>query len=269
MPVIVSLDLETTGLDPTLDSIIEIGAVKFNDSRIDSEFTTLINPRKPIPAFITNLTGISNSMVQHAPFLQQALPELVDFIGNAPILGQNIGFDLAFLQKNGAFRNNPALDTYELAAVLMPTASRYNLGSLARQLGVLQPATHRALDDAKATHAVYLKLLAKIEELPLDLVAEILRLSEGLDWKGELPFRWSLQKMLHQGIKPKQGVIEAAGNLLYELSKPEKTKPLVPREITTPLDVDQLAEKLQPGGEFAQCFRALNTAPNKCKCYVR
>lgn len=254
MPFIVSLDLETTGLDPTLDSIIEIGAVKFNDSRIESEFTTLINPRKPIPAFITNLTGISNSMVQQAPFLQQALPELVDFIGNAPILGQNIGFDLAFLQKNGAFRNNPALDTYELAAVLMPTASRYNLGSLARQLGVLQPATHRALDDAKATHAVYLKLLAKMEELPLDLVAEILRLSEGLDWKGELPFRWSLQKMLHQGIKPKQGVIEAAGNLLYELSKPEKTKPLVPHEITTPLDVDQLAEKLQPGGEFAQCF---------------
>ena len=67
MPVIVSLDLETTGLDPNLDSVIEIGAVKFNQNRIDSEFSTLINPRKPIPQFISNLTGISNSMVQHAP----------------------------------------------------------------------------------------------------------------------------------------------------------------------------------------------------------
>jgi len=104
-------------------------------------------------------------------------------------LGQNISFDLAFLHKAGAFRDNAAIDTYELASVLMPTASRYNLGSLARQLGVLQPATHRALDDAKATHAVYLKLLEKLEELPLELVAEILRLSEDLGWKGELPFR--------------------------------------------------------------------------------
>jgi len=149
MPFIVSLDLETTGLDPTLDSIIEIGAVKFNENRIESEFSTLINPRKPIPPFITSLTGISNSMVQHAPMLQEALPELVDFIGEAPILGQNIGFDLAFLQKAGAARTNTSIDTYELASVLMPSASRYNLGSLARQLGVLQPATHRALDDAK------------------------------------------------------------------------------------------------------------------------
>ena len=253
MPVIVSLDLETTGLDPNLDSVIEIGAVKFNQNRIDSEFSTLINPRKPIPQFISNLTGISNSMVQHAPLLQEALPELVDFIGNAPILGQNIGFDLAFLHKAGAFRDNAAIDTYELASVLMPSASRYNLGSLARQLGVLLPATHRALDDAKATHAVYLKLLEKLEELPLELVAEILRLSEDLDWMGELPFRWTLQKLLHKGIQPKRALGEADG-LLYELSKPEKAKPLVPHEVIRPLDAEQLAETLQPGGEFDQHF---------------
>ena len=154
MPEIVSLDLETTGLDPNLDSVIEIGAVKFNQNRVDSEFSTLTNPRKPIAQFISNLTGISNSMVQNAPILQEALPELINFIGSAPILGQNISFDLAFLHKAGAFRDNAAIDTYELASVLMPSASRYNLGSLARQLGVLLPATHRALDDAKATHAV-------------------------------------------------------------------------------------------------------------------
>mgnify|MGYP000848327886 FL=1 len=253
MSVIVSLDLETTGLDPNLDSVIEIGAVKFNQNRIDSEFSTLINPRKPIPQFISNLTGISNSMVQNAPILPEALPELIDFIGSAPILGQNISFDLAFLHKAGAFRDNAAIDTYELASVLMPTASRYNLGSLARQLGVLQPATHRALDDAKATHAVYLKLLEKLEELPLELVAEILRLSEDLGWKGELPFRWSLQKMLHQGIQPKR-VIGEAGALLYELGKPEKTKPLVPQEVIQPLDAELLAEALQPGGEFDKHF---------------
>ncbi len=67
MPEIVALDLETTGLDPKNDSIIEIGAVKFNENRVIAEYSTLVNPRKPINAFITNLTGISNSMVMNAP----------------------------------------------------------------------------------------------------------------------------------------------------------------------------------------------------------
>jgi len=67
MPIIVALDLETTGLDPAQDAVIEIGAVKFNDTRVEAEYSTLINPRKPISAFITNLTGITNSMVMNAP----------------------------------------------------------------------------------------------------------------------------------------------------------------------------------------------------------
>ncbi len=205
MALIVALDLETTGLDPAQDAVIEIGAVKFNDKRVEAEFSTLINPRKPISAFITNLTGITNSMVLNAPLLINALPELADFIGDAPILGQNIGFDLAFLQKAGILRSNPTLDTYELASVLMPSAARYSLGALTSQLGVLLPATHRALDDARATHAVYLELMNQLERLPIELVAEILRLSEGLAWNGELPFRWTLQKLTRQGIKPKKG----------------------------------------------------------------
>jgi len=139
MPLIVALDLETTGLDPAQDAVIEIGAVKFSEKRVEGEYSKLINPRKPISSFITNLTGITNSMVLNAPLLINALPELVDFIGDAPILGQNIGFDMAFLQKAGALRANPTLDTYELASVLMPSAARYNLGALASQLGVFSP----------------------------------------------------------------------------------------------------------------------------------
>jgi DNA polymerase III, alpha subunit (gram-positive type) len=87
MPLIVALDLETTGLDPAQDAVIEIGAVKFSEKRVEGEYSTLINPRKPISGFITNLTGITNSMVLNAPLLINALPELVDFIGDAPIFG--------------------------------------------------------------------------------------------------------------------------------------------------------------------------------------
>ncbi len=253
MALIVALDLETTGLDPAQDAVIEIGAVKFSDKRIESEYSTLINPRKPISSFITNLTGITNNMVLNAPLLINALPELVDFVGDAPILGQNIGFDMAFLQKAGVLRANPTLDTYELASVLMPSAPRYNLGSLASQLGVLQPATHRALDDARATHAVYIELMEQLEHLPIELVAEILRLSEGLGWKGELPFRWTLQKLSQQGIRPRKGGADSGP--LFASAKPAQGKPLKPAEKPNALDDEELASTLEPGGEFDRHFR--------------
>lgn len=252
MAIIVALDLETTGLDPAQDAVIEIGAVKFNDKRVEAEFSTLINPRKPISAFITNLTGITNSMVLNAPLLINALPDLANFVGDAPILGQNIGFDLAFLQKAGILRSNPTLDTYELASVLMPSAARYSLGALTSQLGVLLPATHRALDDARATHAVYLELMNQLERLPIELVAEILRLSEGLAWNGELPFRWTLQKLTRQGIKPKKGGSETGA--LFATAKAVQTKPLVPAAAPTPLNSESLAAALEPGGEFDRQF---------------
>lgn len=252
MPLIVALDLETTGLDPAQDAVIEIGAVKFSEKRVEGEYSTLINPRKPISGFITNLTGITNSMVLNAPLLINALPELVDFIGDAPILGQNISFDMAFLHKAGALRANPTLDTYELASVLMPSAARYNLGALASQLGVLQPATHRALDDARATQAVYVQLLELLEEQPIELVAEILRLSEGLGWKGELPFRWTLQKLSRQGIRPRK--VSSDSSALFGAAKPTQTKPLIPADKTAPLDSESLASVLEPGGEFDRHF---------------
>ena len=94
------------------------------------------------------------------------MADLIAFVGDAPILGHNVSFDLAFLRQTGAFKNNIEIDTYELAAVLMPTASRYNLSALAQQLGVLLPTAHRALDDAKATHGVFVELLDKSQSDP-------------------------------------------------------------------------------------------------------
>jgi DNA polymerase-3 subunit epsilon/ATP-dependent DNA helicase DinG len=155
MSLIVSIDLETTGLLPEEDSIIEIGAVKFNGHRVEDEWSTLVNPRRAISGFITQLTGISNNMVRNAPLLTDVMGDLINFVGDAPVVGHNISFDLSFLRRAGAFHHNIEIDTYELAAVLLPTASRYNLSALAQQLGVLLPATHRALDDARATHAVF------------------------------------------------------------------------------------------------------------------
>ena len=256
MPEIVSLDIETTGLDPNTDSIIEIGMVKFSETRVEAEYSQLINPRRPISAFITNLTGITNSMVLNQPFLADMLPGVIDFVGDAIILGQNIAFDLSFFYKAKVLRSNRSVDTYELASVLMPGAPRYGLGSLAYQLGIVQTNAHRASDDARVTMEVYHRLNAQISELPIDLIAEILRLSEDLDWGGRLPFQWALQKMVKSGIQPRKVSGDLEG-LLYEvpnLSKPEKLKALQPKERTTPLNTEELAAILEPGGEFSKHF---------------
>lgn len=248
---IVALDIETTGLDPKNDSIIEIGAVKFTGNRASAEFSKLINPRKPINQFITNLTGISNAMVMNAPLIGEVLPEIQEFIGDAIILGQNIDFDLGFFKKFGAFRYNDTIDTYELASVLMPSAPRYGLGSLSNQLGVILTNAHRALDDAKATMQVYQQLYRKIEELPVDLVAEILRLAKDLQWQGEIPFRWALKSLSAQGIQPRK-IGNEGEDLFINSEKAVRSKSLQPLEPTEPIDGEELASLLEPGGIFAR-----------------
>lgn len=166
MASIVSIDIETTGLNSSKDVIIEIGAVNFKDHRIEDEFSTLINPGRHIPEFITQLTGISDEMVRQAPSIQEVTDELEAFVGNSMILGHNVRFDLGFLQKHRILQFNEVMDTYELASVLLPTASRYNLGALGQLLGIPLPATHRALDDARVTHRVLMSTRSRSRTSP-------------------------------------------------------------------------------------------------------
>ncbi len=204
MRSIVAIDIETTGLNVDRDAIIEIGAVKFKGHRVEAEWSTLINPNKHIPEFITGLTGISDAETRNAPRLVDALPGLEAFVEDAPIVGHNVRFDLGFLQRAGLFEYNDVIDTYELAAVLMPTASRYNLGSLGKQLGILLPATHRALDDARVTMAAFNRLLEMARELPLELVDEIVRLSEPIAWDAGWLFQEVIRNQSKQGIQAKK-----------------------------------------------------------------
>ncbi len=253
MDSIVALDIETTGLDPDKDAIIEIGAVRFRDHRIEAEWDTLIHPGRRIPPFITQLTGITDQMVLQAPAIRDVIPDLAEFVGESPILGQNIRFDLSFLKKHGIFRTNPSFDTYELAAVLIPNAGRYNLGSLTQALGVPFPATHRALDDAKATRGVYLRLLEEAMALPLPLLAEILRMSEPLDWSGYGPLRSILRVRSKEIVAPESVRFSIYGPLFEERTG-RAYPPLQPRDELVSLDDEEVAAILEPGGEFSHHF---------------
>jgi DNA polymerase-3 subunit epsilon/ATP-dependent DNA helicase DinG len=254
MTSIVALDLETTGLDPQKDTILEIGAVRFNGHRIEDEFSMLVNPRRPIPAFISQLTHITDDMVRNAPRLNEVLPELDAFVGDAPIVGHNVRFDLSFLQREGLFYNNDSMDTYELAAVLLPTATRYNLGALAQSMGIMPGDAHRALADARMTQALLLRLYDKAMELPLDLVAEFVRQGEPLDWGANWVFQHILRARAQQPISARRAAGSGHEGPLFEGVGDLLAAPLNPNETLTKLNVDEVASLLEYGGPFSRYF---------------
>lgn len=151
------IDLETTGTSSVEDEICEIGAVKVRGGEVLGTFSTFVCPPVPIPGRITVLTGIADSMVRHAPPLTAALPALLEFLGDAIIVGHNVRFDVGFLQAALARHgydplDAPAIDTLPLARrLLVGEVPNHRLGTLAAALDLAHQPSHRALADALAT----------------------------------------------------------------------------------------------------------------------
>ena len=159
--IYVALDLETTGLDAAADAIIEVGAVRFQGRRVLDRFATLVNPRRPIPVRIQQITGIRDADVSGAPLFGAIVPELRAFVGNdvAAIVAHNVAFDLSFLRSHGVEFHRPALDTFELATILLPGQGSYSLGELCHKLEIPLVEAHRALDDAEAAAGLFMHCL--------------------------------------------------------------------------------------------------------------
>ena len=251
MRTLVALDLETTGLDPARDAILEIGALRFRGARVEKILSQLVNPGRPISPFITQLTGIDDTMVASAPRLSSVLGDLVDLIGDAPVIGHNIAFDLAFLQRRGLLADALGIDTFDLASVMLPSIGRYGLGAIARQLGIPVPTSHRALADAQTTHQVFLQMVERARQLPLSILEEIVRLGEELEWGGGWLFEEARAEREGEDSGP---IVHPASGRLLPVVKFEPATPLQPRDPPLPLDVEELASVLEPGGLLAQCF---------------
>jgi DNA polymerase-3 subunit epsilon/ATP-dependent DNA helicase DinG len=262
MTSIVAIDIETTGLDYQNDAVIEIGAVRFNGHRVEGEWTSLINPGRRIPPFITGLTGITDQMVIQSPPIKAILPELVDFVSNSPVLGHSVTFDLSFLRRYKILQANEVVDTYELASVLLPEARRYNLRALAQELGVLLPATHRALEDAQATRGVFLRLVDLAMDLPIHILAEIVRLNEPVDWGGAWAFRQALRARSKEIVSSTQ-VRHAYQGPLFTESYTRPPSALQPLEKPLPLNIDETASVLEYGGAFSHHFPQYEYRPQQ------
>ncbi|MBN2303907.1 MAG: DEAD/DEAH box helicase [Anaerolineae bacterium] len=253
---IVALDLETTGLNPDLDTIIEIGAARFEDGELIDTFGTLINPGRTIPERITAITGIATDDVLDAPRIHEVLTELRQFIGTGPVVGHRVDFDLSFLNRFGVGQTNVAIDTYDLAAVMMPTAPRYNLTSLTSQTGLDLEHAHRALDDTIATGRLYWVLWERIMNLPLGTLQEIVAAAGSLEWSAAPVFRAALQERSRTALTEAQlvsGPPRQPGEALFKSDR-KPWSPLRPNTERQPLDVDRLAAALEPGGTMAQAM---------------
>ena len=157
----VSIDLETTGLNPKRDRIIEIGAIRVEQGEITGEFSTFVNPGRRLEERITELTGIREEDLADAPELDVVFPVLLEFMGELPLLGHRILFDYSFLKKAAVDRKlkfeRSAVDTLQIARKYLPELPHRNLEYLCRYYEIPHHA-HRALEDAKATDQLFRKL---------------------------------------------------------------------------------------------------------------
>lgn len=158
----VALDLETTGLNPKYDKILEIGAIKIINGKEEDSFSVLVNPGRDISPTVQELTGIRPDMLKDAWELPDAMEKLLEFCEDYILLGHNIQFDFSFVKKNavnlGMQFERAGIDTLKIARKCLPQLEKRSLTSLCTYYGIHNEQAHRAIHDARAAHLVYGRL---------------------------------------------------------------------------------------------------------------
>ena len=157
------IDIETTGGSPEKDKITEIAIIIHNGNRIVEHFSTLINPERSIPQFISKLTGISNEMVCQAPTFAQVAKRIVEITANKIFIAHNVSFDYNFIRNEfkqlGYEFKRKQICTVKLAQELIPGLKSYSLGNICSEMKIIINDRHRAEGDAIATTQLFEKLL--------------------------------------------------------------------------------------------------------------
>lgn len=163
----VVFDIETTGLSPERNSIIEIGAVKVSGTEIIDRYSTFVNPREPIPFRITQLTSITDAMVEDAPYITEVLPEFLEFCKDCSLVAHNARFDTGFIKQKAedlAIETDfTFVDTVALARAMLPELGKFKLDNVAKALNVSLGQHHRAVDDAECTAGIFIKLVNRLK----------------------------------------------------------------------------------------------------------
>lgn len=178
----VVFDIETTGLDAVEDEIIEIAGTRVLNGKILEEFSTFVKPTSPIPARITELTGIHNDMVADAPDCHTALEAFARFVGQSVLVAHNARFDVSFIrnhgEKYGLNFHNGVIDSLALARMVLPELSRHSLAALTKHFDVPLEGHHRAINDVRMTVQVVNKLLELVNATGVRFLHELNGLGE-------------------------------------------------------------------------------------------
>ncbi len=189
------LDTETTGLSAYYDEIIEVGIIRVRNNTIVDQYAQLIHPNNPIDGFITNLTGITNEMVENMPQIEAVKDAVLSFLGEDIIIGHNTSFDIRFLEEAfGGSLHNKYMDTVQFARKVYPELMHHRLSDLCEYLS-LSTNTHRSLADCIATKELYDAIKSKMESDNLrieDLWAKEKHSSKGIDISSIVPTEFEI-----------------------------------------------------------------------------
>ena len=163
----VAFDIETTGLTPVVDRIVEIGAIRFQGSEVLGTFQELVDPRMPVSSGASSVNGITDEMVQGKPKIEEVLPRFLEFLGDAFPVAHYAPFDVGFLaydisRLNFSVPDQPVLDTCVIPKRLFPFAGSYSLENLAAFFGIKSETFHRALADSMVCMKVLNRCVAEM-----------------------------------------------------------------------------------------------------------
>jgi len=177
------IDFETTGISPKTEKVIEIGIVRLKNEKIVASFSSFINPGRNIPYYITQITGITNSETENAPYFDEVFPKIKEFIGDSVLVAHNMNFDFSFLKHECLNHTievpgNDLVCTLRLARKLYPELSSKSLGNIVKYLKIRHRDVHRALGDSTATAKVFIKMFNELRDKhEIDSLSDLINFS--------------------------------------------------------------------------------------------
>lgn len=259
--VYVALDTETTGGGPGSNDVFEIAAIKFRDDKVLDTWHSLVKPASLITYKVSQLTGLTQKDVESAPLIHSLAHQVLRFVGELPVVGHSIEFDIQALANGGIDIRGPSYDTFELATLLLPEVSVYTLASVAATLGIPHPDAHRAMADAEVTMQVFRALLRRLDDLELAALAEIGRASANSHWPLRTLFQEAEREKTRTAFSQPTSSIGAA--LLAKgvraetlelgmLRPPDLPPPLEITDEAVMVDEEMIANALSPDGALAK-----------------
>lgn len=223
----IAVDLETTGLNPKTEKIIEIGALRVICGKEAAQFHQLVNPRRKLPPDIIKLTGITDEMVEECPGIEEIIEEFIQFCGDLPLLGHHVLFDYSFLKRaavnQGILWEKDGIDTLTLCRAFMPEALSKTLGEACRFYHVETGTSHRAVSDANSAHLLYQAMKRTLGEEALEAASP---------------------KRLIYKVKKEQPASKRQKERLQELLKYHKIEAPVQIEYLTRNEASRLTDKI-------------------------